>query len=71
MKMKRSLLVVGLSAMLIIAWSIGRVQGQLEQVNAEEKALFVSADQATYQSSAPGVSMAAIWGDAGHKPLCI
>jgi quercetin dioxygenase-like cupin family protein len=65
MKMKRSLLVVGLSAMLIIAWSIGRVQGQLEQVNAEEKALFVSADQATYQSSAPGVSMAAIWGDAG------
>ncbi len=62
--MKRSLLFVGVSAILVIAWSMGRVQGQLEQVNAQEKVLFVSADQANYHETGAGVSMAAIWGDA-------
>jgi quercetin dioxygenase-like cupin family protein len=65
--MKRSVLVVGVSAMLAmltIAWFIGRVQGQLEQVNAQDKVLFVSASQADYHESKKGVSMAAIWGDA-------
>jgi Domain of unknown function (DUF4437) len=63
-EMKRSLLVVGVSAMLMIAWSIGRVQGQLEQVNAQEKVLFVSTDQANFHDMGQGASMAAIWGDA-------
>ena len=65
--MKRSVLVVGVSAtlaMLMIAWSIGRVQGQLEQVNAQDKVLFVSASQANYHESNKGVSMAVIWGDS-------
>jgi quercetin dioxygenase-like cupin family protein len=63
MKMKRLLVVVGVSAMLMLAWSMGRVQGQIEQVKAQDKVLFASADHANFKSTAPGVSSAAIWGD--------
>ena len=59
--MKRSLLVVGLAAAIIAAWSVGRVQGQKEQA---EKVILVSADQANYVAMGNGVSMAALWGDA-------
>ena len=59
--MKRSLLVVGLAAALMAAWSVGRVQGQKGQA---EKVIFVFADQAKYTGTGNGVSMAAIWGDA-------
>jgi hypothetical protein len=58
--MKRSLLVVGVAAALMVAWSIGRVQGQ----QGEGKVVFASPDQATFTTTNPGVSMAAIWGDA-------
>ena len=59
--MKKSLLTVGVATALMMAWSIGRVQGQQDQ-----KVVFVSADQANFQESpTKGVSMAAIWGDAG------
>lgn len=58
--MKRSLLVVGVAAALMVAWSVGRVQGQ-----AEGKVIFASADQASFTAmGGGGVSMAAIWGDA-------
>lgn len=59
--MKRSLLVVGIAAALMAAWSVGRVQGQKGQT---EKVVFVSADQAKYTAGSNGVSMAAIWGDS-------
>jgi hypothetical protein len=65
-EMKRSLLVVGVSAMLMIAWSVGRVQGQQEQANGKEKVTFVSADQANFNSMAPGVSWAPLWGDSSQ-----
>jgi quercetin dioxygenase-like cupin family protein len=58
--MKKSLLTVGVAAALMMVWSIGRVQGQ-----QDSKAAFVSADQATFQETTKGVSMAPIWGDAG------
>src|SRR5258706_5464017 len=58
--MKRSLIVVGVAAALMVAWSIGRVQGQ----QGEGKVVFASADQAKFTATNPGVSMAAIWGDA-------
>lgn len=61
--MKRLLVVVGMSAMLMLAWSMGRVQGQIEQVKAQDKVLFASADHADFKSTAPGVSSAVIWGD--------
>jgi hypothetical protein len=59
--MKRSLLVVGVAAALIVAWSVGLVQGQKGKA---EKVIFVSSDQAKYTGMGPGVSAAPIWGDA-------
>ena len=61
MKMKKSLLVVGVAVALMAAWSVGRVQGQKGQ---SEKVVFVSADHANFTTMNPGVSMAAIWGDS-------
>jgi quercetin dioxygenase-like cupin family protein len=60
MQMKKSLLAVGIAVMLVMAWSIGRVQGQ-----GKGKANFSASDQAQYQpmANAKGVSGAAIWGD--------
>jgi quercetin dioxygenase-like cupin family protein len=59
--MKKSVLAVGVAIMLVMAWSIGRVQGQ-----GKGKVIFVAADQANYQANPnqKGVSMAAVWGDA-------
>ena len=61
--MKRSLLVVGVAAALMAAWSVGRVQGQKEQAEGK-KVVFVSAGQANFSAMGNGVSMAAIWGDS-------
>ena len=58
--MKRSLLIVGVAAALMVAWSIGRLHGQQD----EGKVVFASADKASFNAMNPGVSMAAIWGDA-------
>src|SRR5258708_19780553 len=59
--MKKTLLTVGVAVALMMAWSIARVQGQQDQ-----KVTFASADHANFQESpTKGVSMAAIWGDAG------
>ena len=59
--MKPSRLVV-VAAAIVIAWSIGRVQGQA----GGKKVIFVSAAQADYKDMATntGVSMAAVWGDS-------
>ena len=61
--MKKSLLTVALATALMIAWSIGRVQGQ---ASSKGKVIFVSADEANYQAmgTSNGVSTAAIFGDA-------
>ena len=60
--MKTSLLTIGIATTLMIAWSIGRVQGQQDQ--SQGKLIFVSADQANFHDTTNGVSMAGIWGDA-------
>jgi quercetin dioxygenase-like cupin family protein len=59
--MKPSRLVV-MAAAIVIAWSVGRVQGQA----GGKKVIFASAEQADYKSmgTTTGVSMAALWGDA-------
>ncbi len=59
--MQRSLLIVGAAAALLIAWSIGRVQGQQEGAN---QVVFASPDQAKFTEARKGSSMAPIWGDA-------
>ena len=58
--MKRSLRTAGVAAMLVIAWWIGRVQGQDEM----KKVIFVGADHANYKDRGNGVTMAPIWGNA-------
>jgi quercetin dioxygenase-like cupin family protein len=57
--MKRSLLIAGVVAAMIAAWSVGRVHGQ----NEMKKVVYVSSAQANYTTSHKGVSMAKIWGD--------
>jgi quercetin dioxygenase-like cupin family protein len=58
--MKRSLYVVAVAVALMLAWSIGRMQGQ-----AEGKVLFADSSKATYATAGRGgSSMAPIWGDA-------
>jgi quercetin dioxygenase-like cupin family protein len=59
--MQRSMLIVGVAATLMVAWSLGRLQGQQDEAN---KVVFASPDQAKFNAMNPGVSMAAIWGDA-------
>jgi len=58
--MKRSLLIVGVAAAIIAAWSVGRVHGQ----NEMKKVVYVSSSQASYSGMGKGVSSARIWGDA-------
>ena len=60
--MKRSLFVVGMSALLVMTWSIGRFQGQ-QEVRADGKIIFASPDKANYVSMSPIVSWAPLWGD--------
>jgi|GEM_PF-465601 mannose-6-phosphate isomerase-like protein (cupin superfamily) len=60
--MKKSLLTLGVATTLMIALSIGRVQGQQDQ--SKEKVIFFSADKANFQDKGNGTSMAPIWGDA-------
>ena len=59
--MKRSLYIAALAVAVMVAWSIGRMQGQ----QGDDKVVFVDSSKATY-TAAPsrGASMAAIWGDA-------
>jgi quercetin dioxygenase-like cupin family protein len=62
--MKRSVLVVGVAMVLVLAWSIGRGQGQ----PGDDKVVFVESSKASF-SAMPGgnasVKTAPIWGDAG------
>jgi mannose-6-phosphate isomerase-like protein (cupin superfamily) len=58
--MKKSLQTVGVAATLMVAWCIGRVQGQQDA----GKVIFVSANQASFHETNKGVSMAPIWGDS-------
>ena len=62
--MQRSLLVIGVAAALMLAWSIGRVQGQA----TGKKVIYVSADKADYKQmgSAEGVTQVVIWGDPNN-----
>ena len=49
-----------MSAALLCAWSIGRVQGQED---AKGKVIFASAAEAKFNAMNPSVSRASIWGD--------
>jgi quercetin dioxygenase-like cupin family protein len=57
--MKKSVLMFAVVAALVLAWGIGRMQGQQDQ-----KVVFVSSAKASYQvTTDKGVSGATLWGD--------
>jgi mannose-6-phosphate isomerase-like protein (cupin superfamily) len=58
--MKRSLLMVGIPAVLMVAWCVGQMQAQAQA----GQVVFASPDQAKFTDMGKGSSMAAIWGDA-------
>ena len=62
--MKRLLLIVGMAAALMMAWSMQRVQGQQAQAS---KVVFASPDQAKFTEVGKGSSMAPIWGDSNME----
>ena len=63
-KMKKSLVVSGVAALIIAVASVGVVQAQKESSKDNKKVIYVAAEHATFkQSPTAGVSMAVIWGD--------
>jgi hypothetical protein len=58
--MKRSVMVFGMTAALVVAWSVGRVQGQKAEA---KKVIFASADQSEYKAmgKAEGVTQSVLW----------
>jgi len=57
--MKKSLLTVGVVVTLMMAWTIGRVQGQQDQ----SKVVFVDSSKASYTGTNKGVTGTPLWGD--------
>ena len=62
--MRRSLWLVAVAIGMMVAWSVGRVQGQKDA----GKVVSISSAKADFKSTNPGVSMAAIWGDPAMGP---
>ncbi|MBV9180545.1 MAG: DUF4437 domain-containing protein [Acidobacteria bacterium] len=61
--MRRSLRMLAVTTGLLVSWTIGRLQGQMET----DKSMFLSPDQAKFgemPQTNGRVSMAPIWGDA-------
>jgi quercetin dioxygenase-like cupin family protein len=57
--MRKSLLVLGVAAIVMMAWSIGRMQGE----QSTGQVIFMSPDKASFHDTGHGVSTAVIWGD--------
>ena len=60
--MKRSLMLLGVAAVVVVAWASGLAQGQTKQA-AKKELLFVSSGKAKFTDIMPGVSQAVVWGD--------
>ena len=65
--MRRSLIALGVVAVLAVTWSVGFVRGKEEQSEKKELIL-VSADEAKFKEVVPGVSKAVLWGDPDKRP---
>jgi quercetin dioxygenase-like cupin family protein len=67
--MKKSLIVLGMAALIIAAASVGGAQAQTESAKNKKPVIYVAAEQATFkQSPMAGVSMAVLWGDPDKGP---
>ena len=60
--MKRLLMVLGVAAVVVVAWASGLAQGQTKQATKKEL-IFVSSGQAKFTDLMPGASQAVVWGD--------
>jgi len=65
--MKKSLIVLGMAALIIATASVGGAQAQKE--SSKKPVIYVAAEQATFkQSPMGGVSMAVLWDDPDKGP---
>ena len=60
--MKKTWTVLGIAAVIVLAWSVGIVQGQQQQ-DKKHEAIYVSSEKAPFKEVVPGVSKASLWGD--------
>jgi quercetin dioxygenase-like cupin family protein len=60
--MKKSLIVLGMAAAIVIAGSNGVAKDQGKKGKKKEL-IYVSAENATFKEAMPGVSIADLWGD--------
>ena len=68
-KMKKSLIVSGMAALIITAASLGGARAQKEPSENKKPVIYVTAEQATFkQLPMRGVSMAVLWGDPDKGP---
>ena len=67
--MKKSLLVSGVAALIIIAASMGFAQAKKSSSMKKKSVIYVAADKANFKESpAAGVSMAVLWGNPDMGP---
>ena len=69
-EMKKSLIVLGVAALIISGASMGLAQAQKASSTKKKKSvIYVAADKAKFQESpSAGVSMAVLWGDPDKGP---
>lgn len=68
--MKKSLLVSGVAALIIVAASMGFAQAKKASSMKKKSVIYVAADKANFKESpgAAGVSMAVLWGNSDMGP---
>jgi len=64
----KKLVVSGVAALIVVVVSVRVVQAQNDSGKSKKSVIYATADSGTFKESAPGVSMAAIWGDSAKGP---
>jgi quercetin dioxygenase-like cupin family protein len=66
-EMKKSLIVSGVAALIIVTASVGVAQAQ-KASSTKKSVIYVAADKAKFKESPAGVSMAVLWGNPDKGP---
>jgi quercetin dioxygenase-like cupin family protein len=66
--MKKSLITLGLTAVIITAGSVVIAEAKEKQSGKKKEVIYLSAENATFTEIRPGVTMAALWGDRDKGP---
>jgi quercetin dioxygenase-like cupin family protein len=67
-EMKKSLIVSGVAALIIVTASVGVAQAQKASSTKKKSVIYVAADKAKFKESPAGVSMAVLWGNPDKGP---